>query len=243
MGATGRFGKAIAEQVLSNPSFSLVAALTHSHSLHLGKDFSLLLNRAPMGLLIASELKVEVDLLIDVSLTAGFASHLRFALDLKKPFVSGTTGLSEKEVHFLKEAARVIPIFHAPNFSLGMALMRQAAQEIAKRFHRNVHIDLIETHHSKKKDIPSGSALLLAKAIEGVDPQAPAVRIHSLRSGEIIGSHSLCFNTTEEKLTLSHDVHSRDAFARGALLAAAFLALKPPGLYNMDDLLQSSRPQ
>ena len=91
-------------------------------------------------------------------------------------------------------------------------------------------IDLIETHRAGKKDAPSGTALLLA--------QTTPAKIHSVRSGEILGEHTLIFNNAFERLTLSHEVHSREAFARGALAAAHFLIGKQPGLYSMDNLFE-----
>ena len=142
--------------------------------------------------------------------------------------VIGTTGIDVAE---LKTASKSIPIFYAPNFSLGMALLKRAAAEIARSFPSEAHIDLIETHHAGKKDAPSGSALSLAAAVDR------EVKIHSLRSGGIIGEHSLQFNTAEERIEIFHQVHTRDAFAKGALEAALFLMGKPAGLYGMDELL------
>lgn len=175
----------------------------------------------------------EVDVYIDVSAPEALAHNIGVALSAKKPLVVGTTG--HATLSLLLEAAHKIPIFYSPNFSLGLALMRKFSAELARKFHRDAHIDLIETHHSQKKDSPSGSALLLAKAVEEHHPAT--VNIHSIRSGHIAGQHTLFFNTTEEKLTISHEAHSRTAFAKGALTAAFFLKDKPVGLYGMDELL------
>lgn len=175
----------------------------------------------------------EIDIYIDVSVKDALEHNLKAALDTKKPIVIGTTG--HTTLCSLIDASQQIPIFYTPNFSLGLALMRKLSIELACKFHREAHIDLIEIHHSEKKDAPSGSALLLAKAVEQHHPAT--VNIHSIRSGKIPGKHTLCFNTAEEKLTLSHEAHSRTAFAKGALAAAFFLKNKPPGLYGMDELL------
>lgn len=166
---------------------------------------------------------LNCDVLIDVSSPLSLLENL----SAMKPIVIGTTGHSDFSI--IEQAAKTLPIFYAPNFSLGIALMRKVAAEIATRFPSD--IDLIETHHTQKKDAPSGTALLLSKI-------APNTRIHSIRSGKIIGEHTLLFNTAEERITLSHETHSRDAYARGALAAAHFLAHKPPGLYGMDNLFQ-----
>jgi 4-hydroxy-tetrahydrodipicolinate reductase len=174
-----------------------------------------------------------VDLYIDVSTKEALTHNLSIALQSKKPIVVGTTGHSDLSP--LLEAARCIPIFYTPNFSLGMALMKKLGLLLASQFDDAADIDLIEAHHNQKKDAPSGSALLLARSIE--ERHGSCVRIHSLRSGHIVGAHTLLFNTPEEKLTLSHEAHSRRAFAKGALKAALFLLAQPPGLYGMDELL------
>lgn len=165
---------------------------------------------------------LDCDLLIDVSSHEALSENL----SARKPMVIGTTGHSDFSL--IEEAAKHLPIFYSPNFSLGVALMRKWALEISRKFPAD--IDLIETHHTQKKDSPSGTALYLAQGL-------PDVQIHSIRSGKIIGEHTLIFNNGSERLTLSHETHSRDAYARGALAAARFLIGKPPGLYTMDHLL------
>ena len=170
----------------------------------------------------------ECDLFIDVSLPDALLLNLPL---IEKPIVIGMTGLTEKHFKLIEEKARTIPIFYSPNFSLGMALMRKAAGEIAKKFHDDAYIDLIETHHAEKRDAPSGAALALAKEI------GKPVNIHSIRSGKIVAEHTLMFNTAEERITISHQAHNRSVFARGALQAARYLMTKPPGLYGMDNLI------
>jgi 4-hydroxy-tetrahydrodipicolinate reductase len=170
-----------------------------------------------------SRASLDCDILIDVS------SHqaLRENLSANKPIVIGTTG--HLDFAPIQEAARYLPIFYAPNFSLGAALLNKLATLAAQYFPSD--IDIIETHHTQKKDAPSGFALLLAKNL-------PNPRIHSIRSGKIIGEHTVLFNTAEERITLTHEAHTRDVFAQGALAAARFLLNKPPGLYTMDNLFQ-----
>ncbi len=164
---------------------------------------------------------LDCDVLIDVSSHTALSENLA----ANKPIVIGTTG--HLDFAPIEGAAKHLPIFYASNFSLGMALFRKCAAEIARCFSSD--IDLIEMHHSEKKDAPSGTALHLARLI-------PRARIHSIRSGNISGEHILIFNNREERLSISHQVHSREAFARGALAAAHFLIGKPPGLYGMDNL-------
>jgi len=176
----------------------------------------------------------EPDLYIDASLPPGVFSHIETALLLKRPIVIGVTALEEKTEALMADAAKSIPIFYSSNFSLGAALLKKLSQFIATHFHPNADIDLIETHHVEKKDIPSGTAVALEKALrkKGKNPT-----LHSIRSAQTVGVHELIFNTAEEKISLTHTAHSRDAFGRGALAAATFLIKQPPGLYGMEDLL------
>jgi len=167
---------------------------------------------------------LNCDVLIDVSSPEALLENLSAG----KPIVIGTTG--HLDLAPIEQAAKKIPVFYAPNFSLGIALLRKLALEVAACF--PCDIDLIETHHNKKKDAPSGTALLLAKLL-------PNVKIHSIRSGSVIGEHTLIFNNGLERLILAHETHSRDAYAQGALAAARFIIGKPSGLYTMDNLLSS----
>ena len=174
----------------------------------------------------------QIDIYIDVSNKDALKHNLSVAIEARKGIVIGTTG--HEDLSLILEASQKIPIFYTPNFSLGFALMKKLSRELAQSFPENIDIDLIEIHHNQKKDAPSGSALSLAKAVEQVHPSP--VRIHSIRSGQTIGEHTLSLNLGEEKITFSHQVHNRKAFAKGALRAAMFLQSKPPNLYSMDDL-------
>lgn len=168
-------------------------------------------------------LSLDCDVLIDVSSPHALEENL----SAKKPIVIGTTG--HPDFSPIQEASKHFPIFYAANFSLGVAILQKLSRYIAKQFPSD--IDLIETHHVAKKDAPSGTALQLAKNL-------PNAKIHSIRSGNIIGEHTLLFNTPHERITLSHEAHSREAFAKGAILAAQFLFDKEPGLYTMDNLFK-----
>ena len=238
-GATGRFGKCIARLALQDPLFQLRSAVAHPASPQLGKDLGELLGIPSLGLPIASKAE-PASVWIDVSLPSAAAQNISSALAEKIPLVLGTTGLSKSDFEQIRIASREIPIFYAPNFSLGMALLRKMAAMAARRFPSEAWIDIVETHHAQKRDAPSGAALLLAQEIRGAHPQNKDAQIHSLRSGHVVGEHTILFNTAEEKLTLSHEAHSREAFAQGALAAAKFLAQKPRGLYGMDDLLDEN---
>ncbi len=173
--------------------------------------------------------KIPFDLLLDVSSAVSLKCHLDVAQALQKPIVVGTTGNIQMEL--LQEASEKIPVFYSANFSLGIELLRQASLFIAKQFPQ---IKIIETHHVKKKDSPSGTALMLQKALPRGAP------ITSIREGEVFGKHEIHFEEVDEKLTFIHEAKNLNPFATGAILALEFLASKPPGFYTMVDLCKAS---
>jgi 4-hydroxy-tetrahydrodipicolinate reductase len=170
------------------------------------------------------------DVVIDFSSPAALPTLLK----AQKPLVIGTTGYGEEEKKMVQEASKLIPIFAAPNFSLGMMLLQQMVQELSERVDDDVSIEVVEAHHKDKKDKPSGSALALARET------GRNVPIHSIRAGDIVGDHAVIFGFDGERLELKHQVHSREAFAKGALKAAQFLKSQLPGYYTMKDLSYAS---
>lgn len=235
-GASGRLGKAIASEVILNDAFVLGPLLVHPHSPHIGSDLGVLLGRFPLKKYLKAEPTEIPDIWIDVSIASGFENRLKFFEMQKNPLVIGTTGLSQEEVQKIEILSSKIPVFYAPNFSLGMALMQKFAREAALYFPLSSHIDLIEKHHSKKKDAPSGSAIQIAKAIQMAAPQRSPIPIHSIRSGQVVGEHTLLFNTGDEQFEIGHKIENRKVFALGALQAAIFIRSCTPGLYSMENL-------
>lgn len=208
IGATGRLGKEIC--LLGGPQ--IVASFTSSYPMQQGQ---------------------EVDVYLDVSSSALLKKHLTLATQEKKPIVIGTTG--NIETSLLINAAKSIPVFYAANFSIGMHLLSEAAQILAKIWPQETPLSLEEVHHIHKKDRPSGSALWLSEALSPL--RKSPLKITSIRKKEVIGEHTLCFESEEEILELKHTALSRKAFAKGALKAAAFLFTQLPGFYGMKELL------
>ena len=169
---------------------------------------------------------------IDFSHADATLHHLAIAKELKKPLVIGTTGLSPQTQEALQQAASLIPILYSPNFSIGIALCLEAAALFGKALQGKGKISIYETHHTRKKDKPSGTALALAAAV-GKGEEVP---IYATREGDTIGDHRLVLEWEEERIVLEHQALSRDCFAKGALLAAQFLYDKPPGLYTLQDV-------
>jgi len=234
-GATGRLGRAIGSLICQELEFSLTEAITHGHSSRQGKNFGDLIGQFSFDLPITSTIKKSPDLIIDVSVAEAFPWALEEARKLNRPIVVGVTGLNNEQMESMSLTAREVPVFYSPNFSLGMALFQKLSLAAAHYFYAASTTDLFEMHHEKKRDAPSGSALFLAQKLK---EQGRDTSIHSIRSGKIIGEHKLLLNCNEERLEITHNVHDRAAFARGALTAARFIVKQKPGrLYGMDDLI------
>lgn len=191
-----------------------------------------------------------VDCIIDFSHHSLTNDLLAFAVKNKLPLVLATTGQTEAEKAAITAAAKEIPLFFAPNYSIGVSLLIDLAKRAAKTL-PDAEIEIVERHHDRKLDAPSGTALALANALCEVRPdskivpgrtgdgkrQTNEIPIHSIRMGNIAGVHEVILGTQSQTLTLSHEVHDRGVFAEGALAAARFLIGKAPGLYTMQDLL------
>lgn len=180
------------------------------------------------------EILNQVDVWIDFTSAEGLAAFLDINLKLKTPLVSGSTGLSEKTKNELKKQSTKYPLFWASNMSVGLWYMRQAI----KVFFGVNEFDyaVTETHHSQKKDNPSGTAKTLQSDLEkitGVDVQMPA----GLRVGGVFGVHTVVASSQSEVIKIEHEALNRDVFAEGALKAAQWLVTKKPALYSMDDLM------
>ena len=192
----------------------------------------------------------KADCVVDFSHHAATNALLDYCVERNLPAVIATTGQTEQEKAAIVEAAKKIPVFFSANYSLGVAVLAELAQKAAAMF-PDADIEIVETHHNQKLDVPSGTALLLANKIKVVRPEAEYVigrhengkrtrqeiGIHSLRLGNETGTHEIHISTGSETLTLTHRAENRALFAEGALRAASWLMGKPAGLYAMRDLI------
>ena len=190
------------------------------------------------------------DCIIDFSHHAGTKALLDYACEKNIPVVLATTGHDETEKGYIAEAAKKIPLFHSANMSLGVALLCELAKTAAKTF-PDADIEIIEKHHNRKLDAPSGTALLLARSIQAIresafftfgrQGQAKRVKdeigVHAIRMGNIVGDHEVIVGTDTQTITLKHEAHSRSLFAEGAIVAADFLIGKSAGLYDMHSMV------
>ncbi len=193
----------------------------------------------------------RADVVVDFSSPASACAHAELCAQSGKPLVTGVTGLSEDQTAILKACGHVVPVLHAPNFSVGVAVLRRLVGQAAKAL-ADFDVEIIEVHHRRKKDAPSGTAKLLLAAVRDSQPAAtPAfgregqvgpkpygqVGVSSVRTGDVVGEHTVVFGGPGERLELAHKAESRAAFAAGALAAVRFIKGKKPGFYSIDDVL------
>ena len=196
---------------------------------------------------------VKGDVILDFSHFTALPKLLEFAVKTKTPLVIATTAINDELVKKIKEASKTIPIFFSHNMSLGINVVAKALKMIAPALEFGFNIEIIEKHHSMKKDSPSGTALLLADSIndslkskkeyiygrhgKSDDCSLGEMGIHAVRGGTIPGEHTIIFAGDDEVIEITHTALSRKIFANGALKAVRFIKDKPAGLYSMDDLL------
>ena len=192
----------------------------------------------------------EVDIIIDFSNHLGTKDLLDYAVNNNIPTVVATTGHTADELALIEEAGKKIAVFHSANMSLGVALLCELAVKAAATM-PDADIEIIETHHNRKLDAPSGTALMIANAIKSVREKAQFVfgregmakrekneiGVHAVRRGNIVGIHEVLVSTDSQTITLKHEAHSRALFAEGAVSAAEFILGKPAGLYNMNSIV------
>ena len=190
------------------------------------------------------------DVLIDFSHHSATAALMAYCIGRALPAVIATTAQTAEEQAVIRAAAESIPVFLAANMSIGVALLAELAKKAAAVFPQ-ADIEIIECHHNQKLDVPSGTALLLARRIREVRTDADVlvgrrdhgkrggeIGIHSLRYGSEVGTHEIILSTGSETITLKHEAENRSLFAQGALAAAAYLLGRAPGLYDIQDIIK-----
>ena len=199
------------------------------------------------------DINVDADIIIDFSHISLLDDILDYAKEKNMPVVLATTGYSESQIEKIKEYSKIIPIFFTFNMSIGVNLLCSLAKKAAKILGSDFDIEIIEKHHNQKIDAPSGTAIMLANAINeefgdnlnyeydrhSKRNKRPKneIGIHSVRGGTIVGEHDVIYAGRDEVITLSHQALSKEVFAVGALRAAKFLSGKPVGLYDMNSIM------
>jgi 4-hydroxy-tetrahydrodipicolinate reductase len=214
-GSKGRMGQALVACVKADPELKLVGEIDQ------GDDLSNLVSAC--------------DAVVDFSVHEATAPIARLAAQHKKALVIGTTGHAEAEEQSVRDAVKTIPCVWSANFSTGVNTLFWLTGKVAEIVGPKWEVEITETHHTAKKDAPSGTAKTLQgilRKVRGKDTTA-----HALRIGDVIGDHTVAFGTSGERIELTHRATSRETFARGALRAAKWAVAQKPGLYDMQNVL------
>ena len=241
-GASGKMGQVVERTAKENGNFNIVGGVD---KVNIGQPFPIF-NKF-------SDINVNADVIIDFSNPALLDGMLEYAKTTKTAIVIATTGYSDNELEKIKLASKEIPIFFTFNMSLGVNLICSLAKKAASILGDGFDVEIIEKHHNQKIDAPSGTAIMLANAVNSVfddkmsyeyDRHSKRVKrtkneigIHSIRGGTIVGEHDVIFAGHDEVVTISHSAQSKEVFAVGAVRAAEFLSGKSAGLYDMNSVL------
>lgn len=200
------------------------------------------------------KINVQADVIIDFSYYGAVDKIVDYAVEKKLPIVVATTGLMQEHIDHINKAAEIIPVFRSANMSLGVNLISELAKKAAEILGYNFDIEIVEAHHNQKIDSPSGTALMLADAINDTRDNSMKyefdrhskrtkrtqneIGIHSVRGGTIVGEHEIIFAGNDEIIKISHSAASKQIFATGSINAAIFLVGQKPGLYSMKEMLK-----
>jgi 4-hydroxy-tetrahydrodipicolinate reductase len=251
VGAAGRMGRELCRAALETEDIELTGGIDEPGAPELGADLGELCGAGKIGVAMTEEPPEDAEVLIEFTIPKATVQHLSY----HKPVVIGTTGLSEEQRAEVEEASQSVPIVLAPNMSVGVNLLREVVRELSAKL-AVYDVEVVEAHHRNKKDAPSGTALLLARAAaegrrqdldevavygrEGLSPRKEGeIGIHALRGGAVVGEHRLIFYSEGEEVEVIHRALSRRTFADGALRAAKFVATAEPGVYSMRDVLEA----
>ena len=253
VGSAGRMGQQIIKEIQNFKNVILTSAIEDKDSKYLNKNIK--------KVKILSDKKLEfkkVDVIIDFSLPDSTMETVKYAAELKKKLVIGTTGLNSNQINKIKKASKKIAIVFAPNMSVGINLLLELVNNASNiLFDNNTSAEVLDIHHKHKKDAPSGTALALGGAIaEGkkinlkdkssLKPnkvrkkQLGKINFFCKRKGNIVGEHSVIFTNKGEQIELKHKAFNRSIYAVGAIKAAVWLSSKKNGFFNMLDVLRTS---
>lgn len=257
-GAAGRMGSRITALSREYPELKLTGAFEKKGHIAIGKDIGTIAGIVETGIKLSDNLEDIIDnadVIIDFTTPSSTKENLKIASRKGKAMVIGTTGLLKDDIKEIEPFLKNIPCVMASNMSTGVNLLLKVLQDMARVVGDEYDIEIVEAHHRLKKDAPSGTALKMAQVIadavnRNLDEVAVYARkgmigertkkeigIQTVRAGDIVGEHTVLFGGLGERIEITHRVSSRDTFARGALRATQWIAGKPAGLYDMQDVL------
>ena len=239
-GCSGKMGRVLSKCVMDDYDLELICGVSLDNTDDLNfKTYSNF-----------NDITEEADVVIDFSHHSALDSILNYCLKTKTPLVIATTGYNNEELEKIYDASKAIPLLHSYNMSLGVNVLLRLVKEASKILN-TFDIEVIEKHHNKKVDAPSGTAIMIANAIKEVLPNIEnnygrygrntkrnenEIGIHAIRGGTIVGEHNVIFAGHDEVIEIKHTAQSKDIFAKGSIVAAKFIVNQNPGYYNMDDI-------
>ena len=243
-GALGHMGREVIAQGMADPAITVVAGIDPGASPNIEIGCQLISQVGEVG---------DVDVIVDFSSPAALPALLRHAAKRGTALVLGTTGYSQADNRLIEDAARLTPVFVSPNMAYGVAVLTDLTQQAVKALGDGFDVEISETHHRRKVDAPSGTAIMLAQAVASTSPTPMPIELDragqrgpratgdigvvSRRGGTVAGQHTVGLFGDDEVIELTHTALSPRAMAAGALRAAAYMAGKPAGYYTMDQLL------
>jgi 4-hydroxy-tetrahydrodipicolinate reductase len=257
-GAAGRMGRRLVALTLEGEGLALVAAVEHDAHTLLGQDAGTVAGVSPANVAITSDIATAVqaaDVMIDFSSRDAAVDNTKLAVANNCGIILGTTGLTDDEKATIASLGNQGAVMAAPNMSVGVNLLFLLCEQAAKTLDESYDIEVVDMHHNQKKDSPSGTAERLGEILadargysyaddvahgrEGMVGARPVreIGMHALRGGDIVGDHTVIFATAGERIELGHRATSRDAFAKGAIRAARFVAQAGNGNWTMRDVL------
>ncbi len=257
-GAAGRMGKRISALCIGHEEIKLVGAVERKGHEYIGEDLGRVLGLSPIGVTITDNLEDlidKTDVVVDFTMPQSTLHNLRIVSDASKAAVVGTTGFTKEERAQIMAFTERFPCVMAPNMSVGVNLLLKVLADVAKVLGDDYDVEIMEAHHRLKKDAPSGTALRMAEVIAGAlgrnldevavysrkgligERSKKEIGIQCLRAADIVGEHMVMFATEGERIEIIHRASSRDTFAKGAIRAVLWVYGRPPGLYDMMDVL------
>ncbi|QIQ41197.1 MAG: 4-hydroxy-tetrahydrodipicolinate reductase [Buchnera aphidicola (Aphis urticata)] len=260
-GALGRMGQMLVKETQENKTTCLTAAIVKKNHPSINHDIGEEIGIGKIGVPIQDTLDIkkhDFDVLIDFTNPIATLEYLQYCNKFQKNIIIGTTGFSDSEMKIIQSYSQKIAILIASNFSIGINLLYHLVEKTTRILGNNSDIDIIEFHHRNKIDIPSGTALTIGDSISKVmkwnlnkhslyykkgftkTRESKKIGFSSIRSGNIVGKHSVIFTNSEEEINITHTAFNRESFAKGAIQSVFWIILQNKGLFNMKDFLKNT---
>ena len=258
-GGNGRMGKTLIKEIIENENLELANSYCLPNEEEKGLDLGTLVGHNPIEKILTDDplsIFEETDVIIDFTVPEASIFHVEKAANFKIPIVVGTTGFSNEQFDKIKSFSNKIPIVYSANFSIGITIMKKLINDATKNLGTDWEIEIFETHHNKKVDSPSGTALLLGSAAasargrnlddvkqlsrQGIigKRKKDEIGFSVVRGGNVVGEHSIKYFNGDERLEINHIANNRSIFAKGAIRSAIWTLNKTSGFFTLDQVLK-----